>query len=60
MDQSTFLFSPVNRFGNKFSSIYVLRFLAYFALFTIVMAIIVGIWASLSDPNRRNKVSYGR
>lgn len=60
MDQQTLLFSPVNRFGNNFSSIYLLRFFVYFFIFTIVMAILVGIWASFSDPTRRNKVQYGR
>lgn len=60
MDQSTFLFSRVNRFGNGFGSIYVLRFFVYFALFTLLMAVGVGLWASLSDPNRRSKVLYGR
>jgi hypothetical protein len=60
MDQSTLLFSTINRFGSGFSSIYVLRFFVYFILFTIVMAFVVGIWASFSDPNRRNKLHYGR
>lgn len=60
MDQQTLLYSAVNRFGNSFSSIYLLRFFVYFLIFTVIMAIIVGIWASFSDPNRRNKVQYGR
>jgi len=60
MDNSNLLFSTINRFGSGFSTIYVLRFLIYFILFTLVMAILVGIWATFSDPNKRKKVQYGR
>ena len=60
MDTSNLLFSTINRFGSGISTIYVLRFFIYFMLFTIIMAIFVGIWANCSDPNRRKKVHYGR
>ena len=29
-------------------------------LFTVIVAIIVGIWANFSDPNKRNTIRYGR
>ncbi len=60
MTQSTLLFSTINRFSSGISSIYVLRFFVYFIIFTIVMALLVGIWANFSDPARRNKLQYGR
>ncbi len=58
MNQNTLLFSKTNRFMSDFSSIYVIRFFVYFFIFTVVVAMIVGIWANFTDPNRRNKVRY--
>ena len=60
MDNSNLLFSTINRFGSGISSVYVLRFFVYFIMFTLFMAIVVGIWASCSDPDRRKKMRYGR
>ncbi len=60
MDNNNLLFSTINRFGSAINSIYVLRFFIYFILFTLVMAIIVGLWATWSDPDRRKQFRYGR
>lgn len=60
MNKSNLLFSTINRFGTGISSVHVMRFFVYFFIFTVVMALIVGIWANFSDPTRRNKVQYGR
>jgi hypothetical protein len=60
MNKSNLLFSTINRFGSGISSVHVLRFFLYFFIFTVVMALIVGIWANFSDPTRRNKFQYGR
>lgn len=60
MNKSNLLFSTINRFGTGISSVHVMRFFLYFFIFTVVMALIVGIWANFSDPTRRNKVQYGR
>lgn len=60
MNKSNLLFSTINRFGSGISSVHVLRFFLYFFIFTVVMALIVGIWANFSDPKRRNKFQYGR
>lgn len=60
MDNSNMLFSQINRFGQGINSIYVLRFFVYFVIFTLVMALVVGIWANCSDPDRRKKMRYGR
>ncbi len=56
MNKQNLLFSPVNRFNSEFSSIYALRFVVYFCLFTIVMAIVVAFWQAVSDPSRKNKI----
>jgi hypothetical protein len=60
MDNSNLLFSTINRFGSGFSSIYVLRFLIYFIMFTLVTAILVGVWVNCTDPERRKRMRYGR
>jgi hypothetical protein len=28
-------------------------------IFTVIVAILVGIWANFADPSRKNKINYG-
>jgi hypothetical protein len=49
MNQNSLLYSKVNRFSDNFSTIYVIRFIVYFFIFTVVAAIFVGIWANLTN-----------
>lgn len=52
------LFSALNRFPPENLSVYVVRVLVAFGLFTFVSAVVVMIWQFFGDPFKKNKISY--
>lgn len=52
-------YSPTNKFPSSFSSVYIIRFLVGFALFTVVVAIGAMIYQTFNDPYRKNRITYG-
>ena len=57
MQKHIMIVSPINRFPDSFfSSVYVIRFIVMFFLFTVCTGIGVGIWQNFANPNLRNKI----
>ena len=58
MQRKRLMYSPINRYPSEFNTVYIVRFLVGFGLFTILVAVIAMVWQTFSDPDRKNRIVY--